>query len=104
MTQSFGKSMSTSISNTMQPNGAQSSAAAAPNPLSLGEQELFDSRRLFQNIGLPPMSRMVLPEEDIFAPADHKSISAPSEVNPVEILSAKPLAVTLSNFLSLIHI
>ncbi|MBC7997467.1 MAG: hypothetical protein IAF58_05975 [Leptolyngbya sp.] len=90
MTQSFGKSMSTSISNLVQPNGAQSSAPAGPNPLSLGLQELFDSRRLYQNIGLPPMSRLVLPEEDMFAPADHKSISAPSEVNPAEILSASP--------------
>lgn len=72
MTQSFGKSMSTSGSNFLQPKGT-------PNPSVLGgatpataPQEGSDPRRLFQNIGLPPMAKTMRPSnaDDIFAPPD----------------------------------
>ena len=75
MSQSFGKSMSTSGSSFLHKNATPTPSTLGGNPPAVAQQENLESRRLFQHIGLPPMAKS-LPSpgpEDIFAPAETES-------------------------------
>jgi hypothetical protein len=82
MSQVFGKSKSTSGSNFLQQK-------SPPNPPSKGgigpvqgPQEILETRRLFQNIGLPPMAKTAAPAETIFSP--------PADEKKEELMSSSP--------------
>ena len=71
MSQSIGKSMSTSGSNFLQPKATKTPSTPGGSPPAIEAQEITETRRLFQHIGLPPMSKTEAPiKEDIFAPPD----------------------------------
>lgn len=75
MSQSFGKSMSTSGSSFLHKNATPTPSTLGGNPPAVAQQENLESRRLFQHIGLPPMAKS-LPSpgpEDIFAPPETES-------------------------------
>lgn len=75
MSQSFGKSMSTSGSSFLHKNATPTPSTLGGNPPAVAQQENLESRRLFQHIGLPPMARS-LPSpapEDIFASPETES-------------------------------
>lgn len=83
MTQSFGKSMSTSGSNFLQPKATATPSSTGGTPPASAPQENLESRRLFQNIGLPPMAKTLPPpgSEDIFAPPQDGRVQDVSTAN-----------------------
>lgn len=84
MTQSFGKSMSTSGSNFLQPKANATPSSLGGNPPATATQENLESRRLFQHIGLPPMAKTLPPEasEDIFTPPQDGKVEEVSSSSP----------------------
>lgn len=84
MTQLFGKSMSTSGSNFLQPKANATPSSLGGNPPATAPQENLESRRLFQHIGLPPMAKTLPPEvsEDIFTPPEDGKVEEVSKASP----------------------
>lgn len=82
MSQLFGKSTSTSGSNFLQQKSTPNPSVVGGKSPIQGPQEILETRRLFQNIGLPPMAKTAAPEESIFSP--------PADEKKEELMSSSP--------------
>jgi hypothetical protein len=82
MSQLFGKSQSTSGSNFLQQKSTPNPSQAGGKSPVEGPQEILETRRLFQNIGLPPMAKSAAPVENIFSP--------PADEKKEELMSSSP--------------
>ena len=95
MTQSFGKSMSTAGSNHLQQKATTAPSTLGGTPPASAPQENFETRRLFQHIGLPPMAKTLPPPgtEDIFAPIEDGKLE---DVGTPSTIEEQPKAETLT--------
>jgi len=82
MSQLFGKSASTSGSNFLQPKTTKVPSVLCGSSPVKEPQEILETRRLFQNIGMPPMAQTAAPVENIFTP--------PTDEKKEELMSSSP--------------